>query len=374
VTSRRLLLAAALVLAPAAVAGAADDAAAFERALSAVVSPRTRPAERALAAQTLAAATTPAERARALPPLLAALGDGAPAVRVAAAGALARVGDERALARLASRLPVEPDGNALAALLLAIGRLGGPEDATVVGPYACHRVPAIRAAAALALGDLGGPGARERLLALLAEPGPDDEWRVRGSVLLALARCGAPADAGTVLVAYRDGGGATRWFARAALAKAVAALDPDPVPLLDRLAADDDARVSAAAAAGFVRAGRPQEVLSRLSDPRPGVRAACAAAAAEAELRGAVPRLRALATGDPARAVRWSATLALSSLDDPSSDGLLVAGLSSDDPQVWAAALAECRRKAGSGEAARIGRDPDAWAAALARRRADLPR
>jgi HEAT repeat protein len=375
-STRRALLRAVAVLALALSPSVAraDDAASFERALAAVASPKTAAADRIDAAGTLAAATAPADRARAVPPLLAALGDGAPRVRVAAADALARLGDERAIARLASRLPVESDGHALSSLLLAIGRLGRAEDATVVAPFARHAVPAIRAAAAVALGDLGGPAARERLLALLAEPGADADWRVRGSVLLALARCGTPADAGTVLVAYRDGGGAAQWFARAALAKAVAALDPDPVATLDRLAADDDARVSSAAALAFVRAGRPEEVLARLSDPRPGVRAACAAAVAEAELRKALPRLRALATGDPVRAVRWSATLALSRLDDPSSDGLLVAGLSSDDPQVWAAALAECRRKVGAAATPGLGRDPAGWEQALAKRRAGLPR
>jgi HEAT repeat protein len=372
VTARLPGLAGAALLALSGSAFAADDGSAFERALAAVVSPRADAAGRAAAAATLADARTPAERARALPPLLRALSDCAAPVRVAAADALARIGDERAVARLASRLADEPDGHALASLLLSIGRLGSPEDAVVVGPYAGHAVPAIRAAAALALGDLGGPAARERLLALLAAPGADADWRVRGSALLGLARCGLPADAGTAYVAYRDGGGAAQWFARAALARVVAALDPDPVALLDRFVADDDPRVSSAAAVGFVRAGRPEEALSRLDDPRPGVRAACAAAVADAGLRTAFPRLRALATGDPVRAVRWSATLALSRLDDPSSDGLLVAGLSSDDPQVWAAALAECRRKAGALAPKDVGRDPAAWERALARRRAGL--
>jgi hypothetical protein len=73
-----------------------------------------------------------------------------------------------------------------------------------------------------------------------------------------------------------------------------------------------------------------------------------------------------MATTDPDRSVRWSAALALSRLDDPASDALLVAGVGSDDPAVWSAALVECRRKTGR----TIGRDPDAWREALAARRA----
>ncbi len=145
----------------------------------------------------------------------------------------------------------------------------------------------------------------------------------------------------------------------------MAALDADPVPVLDRLVADEDARVSSAAAVAFVRCGRPEEVVRRLSDARPGVRAAAAAAVADGGLVDEAPRLRTMAAGDPDRAVRWSAALALSRLDDPAADVMLVAGLASNDPQVWAAAVAECRRKTGLS----LGRDADAWEAALAARR-----
>ncbi len=345
---------------------AAEEGPAFDRALKAVVDAGADPAARVEAAAVLAGAVEPAAKERAVATLVGALADAEPRVRIAAADALARLSDERALARLSRRLDVERDPQALGALLLAVGALGKDPEVSTVASFLAHAEASVRAAAATALGDLGGATARERLLSLLAAPGDDPEWGVRGAVLLALSRCGKREDSGTVLVAYRDGGGAGHWFARAALARAVAALDSDPVPILDRLAADDDARVSSVAAAAFVRAGKPEELVKRLSDARPGVRAACAAAVAETALAAAVPRLRSLATEDPVRAVRWSAALALSRLDDPASDGLLVAALSSDDPQVWAQALAECRRKTG----AEIGRDPDAWAKALAARRA----
>ncbi len=329
------------------------------------------PAARAAAAARLGNLGSDPDRDRALPALLGVLADPAREVRLAAVEALSRLRDPRAAAALARRLPLEDDPRVLAGVCLAVGSSGGGDDSVrAVAPLAAHADPRVRAAAATALGDLGGAAARGRLLALLASPGEDADWTVRGAVLLALAQCGRPEDAGAILVAYRDGGGASSWFARAALARAVAALDPDPVPLLDRLVADPDPRVSSAAAVAFARAGRPEEVVKRLSDVRPGVRAAAAAAVADAELRTAIPRVKALAASDPVRAVRWSAALALSRLDDPSSDALLLEGVGSDDPQVWAAAIAECARK--TGRPPTIGRDVEAWRAALAARRAAL--
>jgi len=344
--------------APASFAGPASDA-------SVLADPARPLAARLDAARVLAATPPGPARDEAVLALAAALEDRAPELRVLVAEALAHLADPRVLPRLVRRLPTEPDTRVLAALLLAIGRLGAAPEVSVVAPLAAHADARLRAAAAIALGDLGGVLARERLLDLLASPGDDPEWAVRGAVMLALAKGGVREDAGTILVAYRDGDGAKRWFARAALATAVAALDTDPVPILDRLAADDDARVSSAAVAAFARAGRPEEVVKRLADPRVGVRAAAAAAVGQAGLVAAIPRVRALATGDPDRGVRLSAALALSRLDDPTGDALLVEALDADDPAVWTLALVELRRRTGL----LIGRDPGRWKAELAARR-----
>jgi len=352
-------LAAAFAGASSAGSSSLDDAAR-------VLADPTRPfVERRDAIRVLARASDPAGRDRALPPLLAALSDQVLDVRSLAAQALTRLGDPRALPRVVQRLDVEKDSVGIAALVLTVGGLGGRAEVPLVESRTWHADLRVRAAAVTALGDLGGPVARARLLELLAAPGPDPEWALRGAVLLALARCGTPGDSGTILVAYRDGGGAGQWFARAALANATAALDADPVPLLDRLCADPDPRVSSAAALAFVKAGRFDEIVRRLSDPRPGVRAAAAAAVGGADLRRQIPRVRALATGDPDRSVRWSAVLALSRLDDPSSDELLLAGLSAQDPEVWTSALAELRRRTDLD----LPRDVEAWRRELVARR-----
>ncbi len=339
-------------------AGPASDA-------SVVADPARPLAARLDAARSLAATPPGPARDEAVLALAAALEDRAPELRILVAEALAHLSDPRVLPRLVRRLPTETDARVVSALLLAIGTLGGASEVPVVTPFAAHADARLRAAAAVALGDLGGVLAHERLLDLLAAPGDDPEWAVRGAVMLALAKGGVRADAGTILVAYRDGGGAKRWFARAALATAMAVLDSDPVPLLDRLAADEDARVSSAAVAAFARAGKPEEVVKRLDDPRVGVRAAAAAAVAQAGLVAAIPKVRSLATGDPDRGVRLSAALALSRLDDPTGDDLLVEAVDADDPAVWTLALAELRRRTGL----LLGRDADAWKAALAARR-----
>jgi HEAT repeat protein len=361
-----LLPAVAFALAPFASAVAGDPSP--ERARRDLeAGPTVDVARRIEAASILATLPEGVDRDRALPVVLAALESPSADLRAAVAGTCARWRDRRALGPLVARLAHEADESTAAALLLAVGAVGAPDDAASVEGLAGSPSTRVRSALATCLGDLGGPRSRARLLQLLAKPGDDRDWAVRGAVLLALARCGTRDDAGVVLVAYREGDGAQHWFARATLASAIAALDSDPIPILDRLCADDDDRVSSAAALAFVRAGRPQEVVRRLSDARPGVRAAAATAIASA-LPAESARLIPLATGDPDRGVRWSAALALSRLDDPASDTLLAEGVASDDPQVWATALGECRRKTGLS----IGRDGPAWEKALADRRRNL--
>lgn len=354
------------LLAAASLACALPEVAAGPSSDASVLADVARPvAERLDAARALGATPPGPERDAAVLALAGVLADARPDVRVLSTQALAVLGDVRVLPRLVRRLEGEIDPRGTAALLLAIGRLGGAPEVSIVMPFAAVEDARLRAAAATALGGLGGALAHERLLDLLAAPGDDPEWAVRGAVMLALARCGDRADAGTILVAYREGQGVERWFARAALSTAMAALDSDPVPLLDRLAADEDARVSSAAVAAFARAGKPLEIVKRLGDARAGVRAAAAAAVGQAELRDAIPSVRSLATSDPDRAVRLSAAFALSRLGDPSGDDLLVEAVGADDPGVWTLALAELRRRTHLP----LGRDPDGWKAALAARR-----
>jgi HEAT repeat protein len=356
--------AAAILATVLAAAGArAEDRGDPKGDLETLASASAAPAARAAAALRLGEVPPSPARDGVVAALAAALDDASPAVRAGAATALARLGDERAMPRLERRLEAEREEGVLAPLLLAIGASGGRYAVEAVARRCDDPRVRVRAAAATALGDLGGEVARRRVLALLRERDADPEWVVRSAALLALARCGTRADAGVVLEAYREGGGEAWWLARASLATAVAALDERPLPVLDRLMADPDPRVASAAALALARTGRTDDLLRRLHDASPSVRAAAAAACGE--VPGAAGRLREMAFSDRDRDVRWSAALALSRLDDPTSDALLVEGLASDDPAVSLAALAECRRKTG----AEIGRDLAAWRARLAERR-----
>jgi HEAT repeat protein len=340
----------------------ADERARPSPDVLALRSQATAPAARAAAARRLGEAPE-GRRDEAVAALGEALDDASAGVRAEAAVALARLRDERAMPRLERRLSVEEEEEVLAPLLLAIGATGGRYAVDPVARRCDDRRVRVRAAAATALGDLGGEVARQRLLSLLRAASADPEWVVRSAAMLGLASCGKPSDAGVVLEAFRDGGGGSWWLARASLARVVATLDADPLPVLDRLMADPDARVASAAALALLRSGRRTDLLRRLSDASPSVRAAAAAACGE--VPEAAGRLRDAAFSDRDRSVRWSAALALSRLDDPVSDALLVEGIASEDPAVSLAALAECRRKTG----AEIGRDPAAWRSRLAERR-----
>ena len=100
--------------------GHADDA--VRQALAEIRSPNAL--VRCQAASTLAGASSPDERAQALGALRGALQDGVASVRQAAATALGRLGDVRALPWVEARLTCERSPSALAALLLAVGSLG----------------------------------------------------------------------------------------------------------------------------------------------------------------------------------------------------------------------------------------------------------
>lgn len=323
------------------------------------------PAEKVAGAGRLAVDRAPARREAILDALGRHLTDPWPDVRRAVALALGRRGDRRAAGLLADRLPVEQRPDVLAALLLGVGDLGGSEHVACVVPFATrHALPSVRAAAVTALGHLGGEAARTVVLETIATPGlPDLDWSLRAAGVLALARCGRPEDVGVALVAYREGAGEGHWFARSALARLVATLDPDPVPLLRRLVGDSDPRVAVTAAEGLARAGHPDELLRLLGHVVPSVRAAAASGAAQANLEAALPRLRSMARLDAAREVRWAAALALFRLEDADGDALVLEGLRAREPAIWMEALAALADRTGEWH----GLDRSAWHAALVR-------
>lgn len=309
--------------------------------------------------------STPRDRDRALGFLVRALVDPAKSVRQAAATSFARIEDPRSAAPLAARLEVERDTGVLAALLLGLGAVGGAGDVARVAAFArAAPVPSVRTAAVTALGDLGGETARRIVREVLVSPGlPDPDWVVRAAALLALATCGHAEDVGVALTAFREGGGEAHWFARCALAKLVTERDRNPLPLLRRLVLDPDPRVAVTAATGIARIGHVEEVLILLRHMSPTVRAAAASAVARAQVDAAYSRLKTLARYDRSRRVRWAASLALFRIEDPLGDEMVLLGLGSREPTVWAEAMAALSRRTGED----YGRDAKAWRKALKR-------
>ncbi len=341
----------------------ADD---VDQALRALAGPA--PLGRAEAAASLARIDAPSRSDRILVALATALEDPVVVVRRAAALALAARGDRRAVGALSLRLETEDDPRALAALLLAVGDLGDRRHVpVVVDRVETSALASVRAAGATALGRLGGARAREVLLRLVETPGaPDPDWSLRAAATLALARVGQPDDVPAVLRTFEAGGGERSWFARSAIARLVAALDRHPVPVLTRLAADEDPRVAVTATTGLARSGHADVLLGLLRSGTPSVRVAAAGGAGQAAVAAAAPRLRLLAHLDPAREVRWAAALALFRLEDPEGDRLVLEALGAREPAVWTEAVARLVERTGE----RHGRDPDAWRAALRRWRA----
>ncbi len=357
-----LLLVLLLTLLPTA-AARADD---VGDTLSALRSPD--PVRRSHAALALGDVQDPRAADRILKGLVVSLVDRSAGVRHATAVTLERRGDRRAAPYLVRQLHAEEDTRVTPALLLAVGALGDETYVAHLLPFArTHAVPAVRAAAVTALGDLGGEEARRVALDTLERPElPDPEWSLRVAAILALSHCGEADDVGRALVVVRDGGGDGRWLVRTAVARLVAAKDADPVPLLRRMAGDADARVASTAAEGLARSGHVDALLSLLGHVVPSIRAAAISGVARARVERAYPKLRALVRLDPSREVRWAAARALFDLEDPLGDELMLQGLASSEPTVWAEAVAALVNRTGE----KYGRDVDAWRAALVRWRA----
>ena len=300
-----------------------------------------------------------ARAARALEP---ALFDAEPEVRRAALVALVELDARGAAGGVVRLLQVEREVGVLPSALLALGALHVAGQDDLVTRFAAHPHPGVRAAAVTAAGDLGGARMRRLVLNSLQLAGAEDEqWLVRASALLALARLGRPDDMTLIQRVFEEGGGRSHWIARSAVARAIAALHPAPRAALERLLADPDPRVAVTAAAGLAQAGLRDVLVGHLGDGRSAVRAAAVGGIRQADLRRTLPTLRRLAQRDPSRTVRWAAAVTLFEWQDPLGDELMLDALRAEDPAIWGEALARLARRQG----ARHGRDVSAWRAAL---------
>jgi len=324
------------------------------------------PGARAAAALVLGGVSASAQQPAARAALVAALADPQASVRRHVAAALANLPAPGLRVPLEAALARETASEVLPALLLALGALREPLLVSRLAAYRRDASPSVRAAAATALADAGGEPARGVLLEMLTDPGgADGAWNVRAAAILGLAQVGQPGDVTGVLAALQAPGGWTSWLVRSALAAALPRIDAFPLLLLNRLVADEDERVAVTAAESLWRVGGEPALLARLEHPGASVRAAAASACARRGVLAARSRLLAMAYGDASGRTRWSASLALVRMGLSEGDELLLWGVKSSEPAVWAEALAVLEQLTG----ARHGNDLAAWRRELVRLR-----
>jgi len=300
-----------------------------------------------------------AEPDGAIAALVVALDDPSVGVRAAAAEALQELRDERAVPFLAARLEIEGSPPVIMALLLALGRTGGPYAARRVLPFLEHPDRNVRAIAAAALGHIGDAGQRDALWAALRFAPDDPGFAVRSAILGAFVQLGWKEDVREAIRELKDAGAMRHWRSRAGMLAAVgrAGLAEQVEWVRTELNTSDDPRVVAAAAEALARLGHADEVYSCLDHDSPVVRRAALVALQEAGDARAVRRAETMVREDPDVNVRFEAALVLDHAGHPDADLYLVDALRARDPIYWITALAALERKYGRS----FGRDPEAW-------------
>lgn len=348
------------------------DAVAGEQGRSALDAARKTALGTAEAVERLAAAnrvtrlgSDPALRTDAVHTLVHLLRDRAAPLRRAAANGLSRLDATEAAPALRTRLGLETNVQVRPALLLALGRLGAAEDVPRLIGFVRHTVPAVRAAAVMALGARGGEAARLAVRQTLLDTRvPDPGWVIRASVFVALAQIGTADDVPRAQRIYVAFEGYRHFLARSAWVRLVSAKAAEPRTLLLDFLADPDSRVAITAAKGLAQRGHAADLISALDDPEDADRRA-AAAIGLATIPGDTVRLRLVrqVQRDPSRRVRWTCARLLFERKDPEGDELILRGLRAREPAVWAEAMALLEERTGE----KHERDVAAWQRALAR-------
>ncbi|WP_337177631.1 PVC-type heme-binding CxxCH protein [Paludisphaera sp.] len=281
--------------------------------------------------------------------LRARLDDAAPAVRVAAAGAIAEARDEASKPVVRERFAAETDPDARAALALAIGALRDRDAmpdlaATIRDPDG----PAVvRDAALKAVEAMGGREATSLLVSVLDDPSLGDDRR--RDVVAALER--APADAATpaLVAALANPAPSVREAAVAALASVLGRERGESAPA-DRAPSVREAAVGALAAVlGRERGDRRESALAairgRVDDPAVEVRKRAVEALGKLEDAASVPALIAAAGRDD---LRFEAVEALAVSPVAEAIPVYVAALGEKNPALRkraASALATLRER-----------------------------
>jgi HEAT repeat protein len=228
----------------------------------------------------------------------------------------------------------EPDRAIRAAAAAALGRVGGADDVPALRELLKDTDRDVRAAAAAALGRVGGAGDVPALRELLKDP----NWDIRAAAAAALGRVGGEAVVPALRELLKDPNHTVSLSAAQALACVGGATD---VPALRRLLKDPNRLVRAAAAVSLARVGGADDVPALrelLKDPDPPVRVAALQALARVGGATDVPALRELLK-DPDPSVRVAALQAVVHATGKAAEPYLRELLNDPDPLVHGAAV-----------------------------------
>ena len=234
--------------------------------------------------------------------LIEQLGSDEIETRRAAAIALGRIGDARAVEPLVARLD-EDDRELLVVAAGALARLGDPRAFESLLRQIGDQDLGVRQAAIGALNSIGHPEMSVRMRTLLEDGDP----RVRESAVKITGYFGYASCADALLDRCRD----TDEAVRAAALEHIAYLDDERgVPLLIAALANETPRARAAAAQALAHTGDPAvlEALRRaIGDPDPWVRYFSVTSLGRLADRASLPRLERIAAEDGAQQVRIAA-------------------------------------------------------------------
>jgi HEAT repeat protein len=254
-------------------------------------------------------------------------------VRLAAIVALGRIGDRRAAPAVAAML--EGQRPEIVAAAAALARIGDPASFGALLPLLSHEDAAVRQAAIGALNSLGHPDMAAHVTGLLSSADP----RVRESAVRIAGYFGYTGCRGTVIERTTDPDENVR---RAAV-EHLPFLDNEGVGEHLSRALDDPAprvRAAAAQALSHVSAGDAREPLRRaMHDADSWVRYYAMRSFGELRDASALPLVSGLAASDPAMHVRIAALEAIGSIHDPSAHDTLLRYASDDHGDLAAAAL-----------------------------------